>query len=398
MVSFAVPVPAPLLVPPAVSLVRAASRPDMPDDRWALAGITYAPEASAQVIADDPCGPAGMGLAAVGSVSSSTATSGGSLAAATYGYKVTALSAWGEGLPSAERTQVTTGSASTVTVSWPAVAGAGSYRIYGRTSGGPWGALAAVTAPTVSWVDTGSATAGAAPPTADTTGTYGYTAPGVVEWTPYSLGAYDRCTLMAARSRDFVGRATRLLDAATPKAIEREFWDGTRAQVAGLGNRYLTKSGVATIVNPTPGTSVSFRRGLNLLDQALADAGLGAQGMVHCRPEALDDTAQLFRRVGSLILTSRDTVIVPGVGYSGRGPAGDANEAPPAGKSWMYATGLVEYRETTADMDGWAADGGPPPASAVDRATNTVTAWARKTTLASWDGQAHFAVLVDLPA
>jgi hypothetical protein len=301
-------------------------------------------------------------------------------------------------LPSAEATRTTTGTTSTVTVSWTAVAGATGYRVYGRTAGGPWGLLATVTAPTVSWTDTGSATAGAAPPTVDMSGVHSYTAPSQVTWLPYEVDAYDRCTLLDAQQRDFVGRATRLLDAATPKAVEREFWDGTRAQVAGLPNRYLTKSGAATVVNPTPGTPVSFTRGLLLLEQALADNGFGAPGMIHCRPEALDDTAQLLRRVGNLILTSRDTIVIPGVGYSGRGPIGDAHEYPAAGTTWMYATGLVEYRETPPTLDDWALAGGPPPASAIDRSVNTVTAWARKVALASWDGQAHAAVLINLPA
>ncbi|ONH55456.1 hypothetical protein CcI49_28445 [Frankia sp. CcI49] len=368
----------------------------MPDDRWALAGVSYSPEAAAQAIVDDPCGPAGVGLAAIATPSSSTAASGGTLAAATYGYKITALSQWGEGLPSAEKTQTTTGTTSTVTVSWTAVAGAERYRVYGRVAGGPWGHLATVTG--LSWADTGSASAGAAPPTSDTTGTYSYTAPGVVEWTPYSISAYDRCTLMASSGRDFVGRATRLLEGATPKAVEREFWDGTRARTTGLGNRYLTKNGASTVVNPTPGTSVSFKRGLNLLEQALADSGFGAPGMIHCRPEALDDTAQLFRREGFRIYTSRNTLIVPGVGYSGRGPEGDANEVPAAGKTWMFATGLAEYRETPVAMDsGWTAGGQPPP-SAIDRSINQVTAWARRTAIASWDCQVHAAVYIDLPA
>lgn len=39
--SMAVPVAAPQLAPPALSLVRAASLPNDPDNRWALDGVTY---------------------------------------------------------------------------------------------------------------------------------------------------------------------------------------------------------------------------------------------------------------------------------------------------------------------------------------------------------------------
>jgi hypothetical protein len=220
--------------------------------------------------------------------------------------------------------------------------------------------------------------------------------PPIVEWQSYSASAKDRCSVQFSGGRDFVGRATRLLEAGTPKAVEREFWDGRDAQLRGRPNLYLTKAG-ATVLNPTPGTSVSFKRGLNLLEQGIADSGFGAQGVIHCRPEALDDTAQLFRRTGRLILTSRDTIVVPGVGYSGLGPQGDANEIPAAGKTWAYATGLVDYRATDPDMPGWTP-GGPIPAEAIDRARNTVTAWARRSVLASWDGQVHLAVYVDLPS
>jgi hypothetical protein len=399
MVSLAQLVPPPLLAPPAVSLVAAARNPvDTTGGRWALQGITYQPEALAQVAVDDGCGPTGTPLAAVGTPASSTATTGGSLTAATYGYKITALSSWGEGLPSAQKTQVVPSgtSTNTVTLTWTAVAGADRYRVYGRTSGGPWGLLATVSAPTLTYTDTGADTPGSAPPAADTTGVYGYTMPAVVEWQSYSISAYDQCSVQFAGGRDFVGRATRLLENGTPKAVEREFWDGRDAQLRSLPNRWLTKAG-STVVNPTPGTSVSFKRGLNLLEQGLADVGFGAPGIIHCRPETLDDTAQLFRRTGKLILTSRDTVIVPGVGYSGLGPQGNSNEIPAAGKTWMYATGLVDFRATAPDVPAWTGDDAIP-ADVINRDTNTVTVWARRSALASWDGQVHLAVYVDLPS
>jgi ACR3 family arsenite efflux pump ArsB len=65
----------------------------------------------------------------------STSTSGGSLAATTYYYKVTAIdSAGGETTPSAEKSQVTTGASSTVTLSWVPVTGASGYKIYRSTT------------------------------------------------------------------------------------------------------------------------------------------------------------------------------------------------------------------------------------------------------------------------
>lgn len=64
-----------------------------------------------------------------------TTAVGGSLAAATYSYRVAALSAYGETLASPAATVATTGTTSTTTVSWTAVTGATGYVVYGRKAG-----------------------------------------------------------------------------------------------------------------------------------------------------------------------------------------------------------------------------------------------------------------------
>lgn len=65
-----------------------------------------------------------------------TATTGGTIPAATYFIKVTATNANGETLPSNEQSQVTTGTTSTLTVNWGAVTGATGYNIYIGTAAG----------------------------------------------------------------------------------------------------------------------------------------------------------------------------------------------------------------------------------------------------------------------
>lgn len=96
---------------------------------------------------------------------SSTSTTGGTLAAATYSYRVTAVIAGTESAPSTAKTQVTTGATSTVTITWTAVPGASSYKVYGRTGGSEL-LMSTVTAPTVQFIDDGSATPSGALPTA----------------------------------------------------------------------------------------------------------------------------------------------------------------------------------------------------------------------------------------
>ena len=65
-----------------------------------------------------------------------TATTGGTLAAATYYVKVAAVNANGVSIASAEASQVTTGATSTVTVTYAPVVGATGYRVYIGTSPG----------------------------------------------------------------------------------------------------------------------------------------------------------------------------------------------------------------------------------------------------------------------
>jgi hypothetical protein len=88
-------------------------------------------------------------------------TTGGTLSAGTYGYRVNARVSTAQALISnsgaaAQVTATTTGSTGSVTVTWNTVAGASSYAVYGRTPNGQtmyW----IVNAPTTTFTDTGSA-------------------------------------------------------------------------------------------------------------------------------------------------------------------------------------------------------------------------------------------------
>lgn len=94
-----------------------------------------------------------------GQPASSTATTGGTLAAATYSYRITAVVDGIETGPSTAKTQATTGATSTVTVDWTAVANpsASAHKVYGRTGGSEL-LMGTVNMPTLTFVDTGSVT------------------------------------------------------------------------------------------------------------------------------------------------------------------------------------------------------------------------------------------------
>lgn len=100
---------------------------------------------------------------------SSTAATGGTLAAATYSYRVTAVYGGLESAPSPAKTQTTTGTTSTVTIDWTALVPASgmqpsAFKVYGRTGGSEL-LMATVNMPTTTFIDTGAVTPAGALPT-----------------------------------------------------------------------------------------------------------------------------------------------------------------------------------------------------------------------------------------
>jgi hypothetical protein len=94
----------------------------------------------------------------------------GVLTAGDYYYRVSARNALGETLASPETSLTITGGSAPagVHVNWEAVAGATSYKVYGRSTGAEL-YMATVAAPTVTWLDAGAVVPAGALPTADTT-------------------------------------------------------------------------------------------------------------------------------------------------------------------------------------------------------------------------------------
>lgn len=128
-----------------------------------IANVLGADEAPVQIFL-----PAGISAPTlVTAVGSGT---GGTLTANTYYYVVTAVNAVGETIGSNEKSVTTTGSTSSVTLTWNAVAGATSYNVYRSTSAGTELKLASnITA--LTYVDTAPGTPSGAVPGANSTAT-----------------------------------------------------------------------------------------------------------------------------------------------------------------------------------------------------------------------------------
>ena len=116
--------------------------------------------------------PAGTAAIAAPAPVATASTSGGTLAAATYSYRVSAINGVGETLAATAVTgTVASGSTGSVLLSWSQVLGATGYKIYGRTGGSE---LLIATAssgghPITQYTDTGSVTPAGALPGSNTT-------------------------------------------------------------------------------------------------------------------------------------------------------------------------------------------------------------------------------------
>lgn len=85
-------------------------------------------------------------------------TTGGTLAANTYYYKITATNALGETIAATENKAATTGSTSSEILTWTRVYGATGYKIYRSTATGTQTLLTTISsAATTTWTDTGAA-------------------------------------------------------------------------------------------------------------------------------------------------------------------------------------------------------------------------------------------------
>lgn len=160
-----------------------------------------------------------------------------------------------------------------------------------------------------------------------------YTATGEnEEYQPWVLYSTDKCSTFPA-GRDFYGRAQRKLLAAEAAVLENQLWDGT----VQTGNPFLADSPTTIAL-----TATSAQDAFAVLEQELGELS-AAQGMIHVRPQVLHTLLdhKVVRREGNLYYSPMDNIVVPGRGYSGKGPGGEIVGA----TEWMYAhPSIVQVR------------------------------------------------------
>lgn len=210
-----------------------------------------------------------------------------------------------------------------------------------------------------------------------------------VIYRPWDLQVQDPCASSFGYDEEAVtARLQRAADAVESYAIARELWTGDLSQqeATALGgdaepNLHLTLS--PTVVSAQP---VSPKRALGLLQEAAGDAFHGQQVYLHVA-RAAEPFLPDLTKVGNLLYTRLDNVVVADAGYPGTPPQGTA---PADGVSWVYATGPVVVRHSPLLMDDRAL------ASVIDTRTNTVRRTASKRVAATFDTCAYFAVPITL--
>lgn len=204
---------------------------------------------------------------------------------------------------------------------------------------------------------------------------------------PYFIYAADTCSTWGFKGRDFYGRAESALRANESWLIENELMLDT----LGLGNSPIpATSALVGQGGSVTGAAVTPLNALALLESAYGDCTHGSKRMmIHVRPGilALLVATHAVRREGNVWLTPTDNIVVPGRGYPGTGPAG---EAVTAAHEWIYATPMVTIRRDVIIFT-------PPqvpitednpygiPKEAIDRSTNDVLVIAERQVSASYD-------------
>ncbi|MGH3783149.1 MAG: hypothetical protein ACRDRO_21625 [Pseudonocardiaceae bacterium] len=179
-------------------------------------------------------------------------------------------------------------------------------------------------------------------------------------------------------------RVLRLVNASTPYLIARELWAGEMAQAdpydAPYGSTQTMNHWLAGDNAVTVGTAAPALAAIGRLEHSAGAAAHGQQIMLHIPRLVLPALWGYVRRVGPLLLTPTDNVVVADAGYDGSGPAGEV----PGATVWAYATTVVQVRTSqTLIID--------DPGQTVDRSTNTHTVWAERVWAATFDPCCHFA-------
>jgi hypothetical protein len=200
---------------------------------------------------------------------------------------------------------------------------------------------------------------------------------------PFGMVATAAChSTFGWQAADYAGRAKRRLLAQESWYLERDLWGPP------------TISGAPSLIASCQanGTDIGFGlahdpvTALGCLEAELGDLNHGMLCMIHCPLQVFNALASerlvISGTAPGAAWTPKGNVVIPGDGYPGTTPHGDA---PADGEQYMYGSALVEVRHSEVVV----RPDGPDPmrvlGQATDRLTNTVKFWAHRYGLLAFD-------------
>jgi hypothetical protein len=180
---------------------------------------------------------------------------------------------------------------------------------------------------------------------------------GTASFKPYALYATNKSSTFGDDDTisQFYDKAQRKLLADESRALEAILWDGYAGALnynpflSDGADDYINDAGLDCVApsyaaSPITSSATSVQDALAVLEQTMGESS-ASRGMIHIRPIAFHALAatDVVRREGNVWLTPMDNIIVPGRGYPGTGPAGQAVGA----TEWMYGhPGIVQIRRS----------------------------------------------------
>lgn len=203
------------------------------------------------------------------------------------------------------------------------------------------------------------------------------TGPTVVDGDAFVIYGWDRCSTFGFHSRDWQGRASRMLRAVESFLVARELWSGT----LGLAQGYLASADTDTLSDHP----VGIVEAIGLLEGGMAATFRGQPAMLHMTPQALTHAVAAYAvwRDGALWRTAMGNIVVADAGYSGDGPTVNAGAS-----QWLYASPIVSVALSAVQVMPETLDQARDLVAMVDTSVNLATVFAQRTATFVWDAAA----------
>jgi hypothetical protein len=199
---------------------------------------------------------------------------------------------------------------------------------------------------------------------------------------PVAIYVEDECSSISGEYEARRDRLRTVLEAVTPHGAERILAGIASAGISPNVNPSFASGGTNVLTG-----SVPPREGVAMLEDYIIGTGnYDAKPMIHATPGTVDMLSSILEEDDTgTIYTQAGTPVVPGGGYVGAIPSGEAT--PELFQAWLWITPNVEVRLspiTVTDL-----------VPSLDRAENDLVFIAERFALVTWDASISAAILVD---